>query len=65
MVRGMNEELMLRMAERFSLEEMAEAALITPFMFIQAFEDEILDNLGRLSDIDHGFTIEEKDTDGL
>ena len=54
------------MAERFSLEELAEAALVTPFMFIQAFEDEILDNLGRLADIDHGFTIEEEDdTDGL
>jgi len=61
----MNEDLMLRMAERFSLEEMAEAALITPFMFIQVFEDEVLDNLVRLSDIDHGFTIEEEDTDGL
>ena len=65
MVKGMNEDLMLKMAERFSLEEIAEAALVTPFMFIQAFEDEILDNLSRLADIDHGFTIEEKDTDGL
>ena len=65
MVKGMNEDLMLKMAERFSLEEMAEAALITPFMFIQAFEDEILDNLNRLADIDHGFTYDEEDTDGL
>lgn len=65
MVKGMNEELMLRIAERFSIEELAEAALVTPFMFIQTFEDEVLDNLGRLSDIDHGFTIEEEDTDGL
>lgn len=57
----MNEELMLRIAERFSIEELAEAALVTPSMFIQTFEEEILDNLDRLSDIDHGFTIEEEE----
>jgi hypothetical protein len=54
----MNEDLMLRIAERFSIEEMSEAALITNFMFIQAFEEEILENLKRLADIDLGFVIE-------
>jgi hypothetical protein len=59
----MNEDLMLRIAERFSIEEMSEAALITNFMFIQAFEEEILENLKRLADIDLGFVIEEDDLD--
>ena len=40
---------------------MAEVARITPFMFIQAFEDEILDNLERLADIDLGFVIEKEE----
>jgi hypothetical protein len=61
----MNEDLMLRIAERFSIEEMSEAALITNFMFIQAFEEEILENLKRLADIDLGFVIEEDDLDEL
>lgn len=57
----MNEDLMLRIAERFSLEEISEAAMITPFMIIQAFEDRVLDNLEALADIDHGFFIEDTD----
>lgn len=61
----MNEDLRVRILERFSIEEMAEVARITPFMFIQAFEDEILDNLNRLADIDHGFTYDEEDMDEL
>jgi hypothetical protein len=61
----MNEDFMLRIAERFSIEEMSEAALITNFMFIQAFEEEILENLKRLADIDLGFVIEEDDLDEL
>jgi transcriptional regulator with XRE-family HTH domain len=60
----MNEDLRIRILGRFSLEEIAEAARVTPSMFIQAFEDEILENLERLADIDLGFVIE-KDTDEL
>ena len=57
----MNEDLRVRILERFSIEEMAEVARVTPFMFIQAFEDEILENLECLADIDLGFVIERED----
>ena len=57
----MNEDLRVRILERFSIEEMAEVARVTPFMFIQAFEDELLDNLERLADIDLGFVIEKEE----
>lgn len=57
----MNEDFMLRIAERFSVEELAEAALITNFMFIQAFEDEILDNLERLAELDAAFILTEEE----
>lgn len=60
----MNEDLRVRILERFSLEEIAEAARVTPKMFLLAFEEEVLDNLERLADIDIGFTIE-KEEDGL
>jgi|TARA_B110000037_G_scaffold56825_1_gene69360 hypothetical protein len=57
----MNEDFMLRIAERFSVEELAEVALITNFMFIQAFEDEILDNLERLAELDAAFILTEEE----
>tara|TARA_R110001632_G_scaffold38349_1_gene96605 strand:+ start:227 stop:406 length:180 start_codon:yes stop_codon:yes gene_type:complete len=57
----MNEDLRVRILERFSLEEIAEAARVTTAMFIQAFEDDILENLERLSDIDLGFVIEKEE----
>lgn len=57
----MNDDLMLRVAERFSIEELAEAAQVTPRMFTQAFEEELFDNLHRLADIDLGFVLEEED----
>jgi len=57
----MNEDLKVRILERFSLEDIAEVARVTPVMFIQAFEDEILENLERLADIDLGFVIEKEE----
>ncbi len=57
----MNEDLKVRILERFSLEDIAEVARVTPAMFIQAFEDEILENLERLADIDLGFVIEKEE----
>ena len=57
----MNEDLTTRITERFSIEEIADACGITPHMFIQAFADEIVDNLSSLSDIDHGFTTKIED----
>lgn len=52
----MNSSLATRIIERFSIEEIADAVGITPNMFVQAFADEIVDNLDALSEIDHGFT---------
>jgi hypothetical protein len=57
----MNEDLRVRILERFSLEEIAEAARVTPKMFLLTFEEEVLDNLDRLADIDIGFTIEKEE----
>lgn len=57
----MNEDLRVRILERFSLEEIAEAARVTPKMFLLSFEEEVLDNLDRLADIDLGFTIEREE----
>tara|TARA_R100000951_G_scaffold88046_1_gene76047 strand:+ start:406 stop:588 length:183 start_codon:yes stop_codon:yes gene_type:complete len=57
----MNEDLRVRILERFSLEEIAEAARVTPKMFLLSFEEEVLDNLDRLADIDIGFTIEKEE----
>lgn len=57
----MNEDLRVRILERFSLEEIAEAARVTTKMFLLAFEEEVLDNLERLADIDIGFTIEKEE----
>ena len=58
----MNEDLVTRIVDRFSIAELAEVVGITPRMFIDTFEDEILDNLAALADIDQGFAIED-DTD--
>ena len=55
----MNEGLVTRIVDRFSIAELAEVVGITPRMFIDAFEDEILDNLVALADIDQGFVIED------
>jgi len=55
----MNEDLVTRIVDRFSIAELAEVVGITPRMFIDAFEDEILDNLVALADIDQGFVIED------
>ena len=57
----MNEDLRVRILERFSLEEIAEAARVSPKMFLLAFEDEVLDNLDRLADIDIGFLMEKEE----
>ena len=57
----MNEDLVTRIVDRFSIAELAEFVGITPRMFIDAFEDEILDNLTALADIDQGFVIEDDD----
>ena len=57
----MNEDLRVRILERFSLEEIAEAARVTPKMFLLTFEEEVLDNLDRPADIDIGFTIEKEE----
>jgi hypothetical protein len=57
----MNDDLTTRIIERFSIEEIADAVGITPYMFVQAFADEIVDNFGALSDIDHGFTTKIED----
>ena len=57
----MNNDLTTRIIERFSIEEIADAVGITPYMFVQAFADEIVDNLEALSDIDHGFTTKIED----
>ncbi len=51
----MNEDLTIRILDRFSIEEIADAVGITPYMFIQAFADEIVDNLSALAEIDQGF----------
>lgn len=55
----MNEDLVTRIVDRFSIAELAEVVGITPRMFIDAFEDEILDNLTALADIDQGFVVED------
>lgn len=55
----MNEDLVTRIIDRFSIAELVEVVGITPRMFIDAFEDEILDNLTALADIDQGFVIED------
>lgn len=55
----MNEDLVTRIIDRFSIAELVEVVGITPRMFITAFEDEILDNLTALADIDQGFVIED------
>jgi hypothetical protein len=55
----MNEDLVTRIIDRFSITELVEVVGITPRMFIDAFEDEILDNLTALADIDQGFVIED------
>lgn len=57
----MNEDLRVRILERFSLEEIAEAARVTPKMFLLVFEEEVLDNLDRLADIDIGFLMEKEE----
>lgn len=57
----MNDDLTTRIIERFGIEEIADAVGITPYMFVQAFADEIVDNLDALSDIDHGFTTKIED----
>tara|TARA_R100000951_G_scaffold56419_1_gene47411 strand:- start:342 stop:518 length:177 start_codon:yes stop_codon:yes gene_type:complete len=57
----MNEDLRVRILERFSLEEIAEAARVSSKMFLLAFEDEVLDNLDRLADIDIGFLMEKEE----
>ena len=48
-------DLTTRIIERFSIEEIAEAVGITPYMFVQAFADDIFENLDALADIDLGF----------
>jgi hypothetical protein len=55
----MNEDLVTRIVDRFSILELAEVVGITPRMFITAFEDEIIDNLAALADIDQGFVIKD------
>ena len=55
----MNEDLVTRIIDRFSIAELVEVVGITPRMFIDSFEDEILDNLTALADIDQGFVIED------
>tara|TARA_R110000744_G_scaffold34717_3_gene80709 strand:- start:998 stop:1180 length:183 start_codon:yes stop_codon:yes gene_type:complete len=57
----MNKDLATRIADRFSIEEIADAVGITPHMFIQTFADEILDNISALADIDQGFVIQKEE----
>ena len=59
----MNEDLVTRIVDRFSILELAEVVGITPRMFITAFEDEILDNLTALADIDQGFITDTDDVE--
>jgi|TARA_R110002167_G_scaffold351398_2_gene563945 hypothetical protein len=51
----MNSDLATKIADRFSIEDIADATGITTNMFIQAFADEIMDNLSALSEIDQAF----------
>jgi len=51
----MDNDLATKIADRFSIEDIADAAGISTNMFIQAFVDEIMDNLAALSEIDQAF----------
>jgi|TARA_R110000744_G_scaffold124299_2_gene229801 hypothetical protein len=51
----MNSDLATKIADRFSIEDIADATGISTNMFIQAFADEIMDNLSALSEIDQAF----------
>lgn len=57
----MNKDLATRIADRFSIEDIADAVGITTHMFIQMFADEILDNLNALADIDQCFVTEKEE----
>jgi len=51
----MDNDLATKIADRFSIEDIADATGISTHMFIQAFVDEIMDNLAALSEIDQAF----------
>ena len=57
----MNSSLANKIIDRFSIEEIAEVVGITPHMFVQAFADDIVDNLDSFGEIDLGFLIEKEE----
>ena len=57
----MNSSLANKIIDRFSIEEIAEIVGITPHMFVQAFSDDIVDNLDSFGEIDLGFLIEKEE----
>lgn len=57
----MNSSLANKLIDRFSIEEIAEVVGITPHMFVQAFSDDIVDNLDSFGEIDLGFLIEKEE----
>lgn len=57
----MNSSLANKLIDRFSIEEIAEVVGITPHMFVQAFSDDIVDNLDSFGEIDLGFLVEKEE----
>lgn len=57
----MNEYLLTKLSDRFTVDELADALGITLPMFCEAFYEEIMENLDTLAEIDQGFVVSKED----
>lgn len=62
----MNTDLLTKLSDRFTIEELAGICGITYPMFAEAFSNEILESLDALADIDQAFNTDlDEDADEL